>query len=99
MKKIILSAFIVMLAVTVKAQEIPERKSDRPHMMERKRHPHGKEFQNLNLTTEQKVKFKSQNENFRQQMQELKKNDNITVKEWKLKAENLRKEHKAGISG
>ncbi len=99
MKKIILSAFIVMLAVSVKAQEIPERKSDRPHMMERKGHPHGKEFQNLNLTTEQKVKFKSQNENFRQQMQELKKNDNITVKEWKLKAENLRKEHKAGISG
>ena len=99
MKKIILSAFIVMLAVSVKAQEIPERKSDRPHMKERKGHPHGKEFQNLNLTTEQNVKFKSQNENFRQQIQELKKNDNITVKEWKLKAENLRKEHKAGISG
>ena len=65
MKKIILSAFIVMLAVSVKAQEIPERKSDSPHMMERKGHPHGKEFQNLNLTTEQNVKFKSQNENFR----------------------------------
>ena len=28
-------------------------------------------------------------------MEELKKNDNITVKEWKSKAEALRKEHKA----
>ncbi len=99
MKKIILSAFIVMLAVSVKAQEIPERKSDRPHMMERNRHPQGREFQKLNLTDDQKVKFKSQKESFHKQMEELKKNDNITVKEWRNKAENLRKEFKKGVSG
>ncbi len=99
MKKIIFSALVVLLAVTVNAQEIRERKSERPQMMERKRHHHGMEFQKLNLTDDQKVKFKSQNESFHQQMDELKKNDNITVKEWRNKAESLRKEYKAGISG
>lgn len=99
MKKLIFSAVVLMLAVTVNAQEIPERRSDRSHLMEGKKHPHGMEFQKLNLTDDQKVKFKSQNENFRQQMEALKKNDNITVKEWRIKAENLRKEHKASING
>ena len=99
MKKLIFSVFVIVSAVTINAQEIPERKSDRPHMMERKRHSKGKEFQQLNLTDEQKVKFKSQKESFHKQMEELKKNDNITVKEWRIKAENLRKDFKQGISG
>ena len=99
MKKIILSAVVLTMAFAVQAQEIPERKSERSPMMERKKHHPGMEFQKLNLTEEQKTKFKSQNENFRKQMEELKKNDNITVKDWKAKAENLRKEHKASING
>ncbi len=90
---------ILSLAFTVKAQEIPERKSGRPHMMERKRQHHGMEMQKLNLTEDQKTKFKLQRESFHKQMEELKKNDNITVKEWKNKAETLRKEHKASMNG
>jgi Spy/CpxP family protein refolding chaperone len=104
MKKIILSAIVFTMAVTVQAQEIPERKTDSPPMMERKRQhkgmegqKHGMAFQNLNLTEDQKAKFKSQNESFHQQMEELKKNDGITVKEWKAKAETLHKEHKASM--
>ncbi len=94
MKKIILSAVVLTMAFAVQAQEIPERKGERPPMTERKKHHQGMEFQKLNLTEEQKVKFKTQNESFRKQMEELKKNDNITVKDWKAKAENIRKEHK-----
>jgi Spy/CpxP family protein refolding chaperone len=94
MKKIILSALVLSMAFAVQAQEIPERKGERPPMMERKKHHPGMEFQKLNLTEDQKAKFKTQNESFRQQMEELKKNDNITVKDWKAKAENIRKEHK-----
>jgi Spy/CpxP family protein refolding chaperone len=94
MKKIILSTLVLSLAFAVQAQEIPERKGERPPMMERKKHHRGMEFQKLNLTEDQKAKFKTQNESFRKQMEELKKNDNITVKDWKAKAENIRKEHK-----
>ena len=99
MKKLIFSVLVMVLAITLHAQEIPERKSDRPHLMERNRHPQGKEFQKLNLTDDQKVQFKSQKESFHKQMEALKKNDNITVKEWRIKAENLRKDFKEGVSG
>jgi len=99
MKKIILSAAILSFAFAVQAQEIPERKTGHPPMMERKRHHPGMEFQKLNLTEDQKAKFKSQNESFRTKMEELKKNDNITVKEWKQRAETLRKEHKNSMQG
>ena len=95
MKKIIFPLIALSLVFTVKAQEIPERKADKPHMMERKRNHHGMDMKKLDLTEDQKAKFKSQNESFRKQMEELKKNDNITVKEWRSKAEGLRKDHKA----
>lgn len=99
MKKLILSAVVLSMAIAAQAQEIPERKSEKPHMMERKKHHHGMAMQKLNLTEDQKAKFKSQNESFRKQMEELKKNENITVKEWKAKAETIRKEHKASVAG
>jgi Spy/CpxP family protein refolding chaperone len=99
MKKMIFSLLVLSMAVAVKAQEIPERKTERPRMMEGKRHHGDVDMKKLDLTEDQKVKFKTQNESFHQQMEELKKNDNITVKEWKAKAEALRKEHKAKIDG
>lgn len=94
MKKIILSTLVLSLAFAMQAQEIPERKGGRPPMMDRQKHHRGMDFQKLNLTEDQKAKFKTQNETFRKQMEELKKNDNITVKDWKAKMENIRKEHK-----
>jgi hypothetical protein len=102
MKKIILSALILSMTVSVNAQEITDRKMERPERHERKkghdRHP-GADFKSLNLTEDQKEKFKSQNESFRKQVEELKKNDGITVKEWKSKMQNLRAEHKANMQG
>jgi len=99
MKKIILSVLVLSTVLAVKAQEIPERKSEKPQMMERKKHHEGMDMKNLNLTEEQKAKVKAQNETFHKKMEELKKNDGITVKDWKAKAETLRNEHKAAMAG
>lgn len=49
--------------------------------------------QKLNLTDEQKTELKGINEDFKQQMTELKKNEDITVREWKSKMATIRKEH------
>jgi len=96
MKKIILSALVVSMAFAVNAQEIPERKTGKPgmhHKMDRKKADR-KDMQKLNLTEEQKAQFKTQRESFRKQMEELKKNENITVKEQKEKLAAIQKENK-----
>ena len=88
---------VCSLAFAIKAQEIPERKSER-HMMHQgqkgRQHMKGMDMNQLNLTDAQKEQFKTQKESFRKQMEELKKNDNITVKEWRSRMENLKKEQK-----
>jgi Spy/CpxP family protein refolding chaperone len=99
MKKIVVAIVAgAMATFSVQAQEIPERKRDGKGIHERhgKMHhrPGGMEFQKLNLTDAQKEQMKVQRESFRKQMDELKKNENITVKEWKTRMENLRKEQK-----
>lgn len=96
MKRIIGLFLVAAIAGTsVKAQEIPERKTERPRMMHKgKHHRGGMNLEKLNLTEDQKAKFKSQRESFKKQMEELKKNDGITVKEWKSQMETLRKENK-----
>ena len=49
----------------------------------------------LNLSDEQKAKLKTLNEEHKKQMEELKKQDNITVKESRERMEGLRKDHQA----
>ena len=104
MKKIILPVFAVSMAVALQAQEIPGRKAERPQMQDGgnrhiqrggKHNGQHMDLQKLNLTEDQKAKFKSQRESFRKELEELKKNDNITVKEYRDKMESIRKEHKA----
>src|SRR5215212_854464 len=98
MKKILLSVVIVALsAAGLNAQE-KELGKHRMHGMQKKQH-HGMAIQKLNLSEDQKAKFKSLNEGFRSQMQDLKKQDNITVKEWKSRKEKLRADHKSKIQG
>jgi Spy/CpxP family protein refolding chaperone len=95
MKKLILSAFVLAVAtMSVQAQDQPHRKQGRHGG----RH-HKEAFHKLNLSEEQKTKFKTLNEDFRKQMQELKKNDNITVKEWKSKMSSLRTDHRTQMQG
>ena len=80
-----------MAVATVQAQDIKHRRHGKHHQ--------GMDMQKLNLTDDQKGKLKSIHEDFRNQMTELKKNDNITVKEWKTRMENLRNDHKTKMQG
>jgi Spy/CpxP family protein refolding chaperone len=94
MKKIIACTIVLAVAIQgIMAQDVPDQKRER----NRDRH-HKESFQQLNLSEDQKAKFKSLNEDFRKQMQDLRKNDNITVKEWKSKMETLRKDHRTKMS-
>jgi len=101
MKKIIFSVLVASITFTVNAQEIPERKGGRPMMHERQKGHHDRSMamKQLNLSEAQKEQFKIQKQSFQKQMEELKKNDNITVKEWRSKMETLRKDHKAKMDG
>ena len=92
MKKIIISALVMLFAFgSVMAQEKTQ---------EAKKH-HGEQFskmsEELNLSQEQKDQMKSINDEFRNQMQDLRKNENITVKEQKNRREELFKNHRERI--
>jgi Spy/CpxP family protein refolding chaperone len=53
----------------------------------------------LNLTEDQKQKMKAIHEDHRKQMAELKKNENITVKEMRDRKSSLAQQHKSAIEG
>jgi Spy/CpxP family protein refolding chaperone len=91
MKKIIVTVFALAVAtLATQAQDKPEGRHDRS------KGGHHQEFvQKLNLSEDQKAKFKSLNEDYRKQLQELKKNDDITVKDQKTKMKALRDDHKS----
>ena len=90
MKKCIVCTIVLAVAIqSTRAQEMPERKREK---IETRHHRDG--IHRLNLSEDQKAKFKSLNEDYRKQMQDLKKNDEITVKE----RERLRKDHRDKMS-
>jgi len=96
MKKVMLGVCMAALVVTtIQAQETRDREYGNHQMMNR--HHRGEAFKNLNLTQDQKVQFKSLNEEHRKQMAELRKNDNITVKEWNSKKDALQKDYREKI--
>ena len=87
MKKLIGSLLALTLIVSAsQAQDGKEKKHGGKH--------HSKEMlsQQLNFSETQKKQLNDINAEFRKQMQELKKNDNITVKEFKSRKETIRKE-------
>jgi Spy/CpxP family protein refolding chaperone len=92
MKKLIVSVILAAISFSaIQAQEAPFNKGKRQH--------HKMALDELNLSEDQKAKFKTLNEDFRKEMQDLKKQDNITVKEWKSRKEKLRSDHKKSIEG
>jgi Spy/CpxP family protein refolding chaperone len=91
MKKLIVSVILTAISfAAIQAQEGPEFRKG-------KRHHHEMAIQKLNLSEDQKTKFRTLNEGFRKEMEELQKQDNITVKEWKSRKEKLRTDHKKSI--
>jgi Spy/CpxP family protein refolding chaperone len=101
MKKIMMFLLGFSIVTAVKAQEIPERKADAPELRHRKemRHHQQMDLKALNLTEDQKAQFKKENESFHKNMEELKKNDGITVREWRTRMETLKKDHRDRVQG
>lgn len=78
-------ASVTLVTVHAQEKEIPrERKEFRDKMM----------AERLKLTEEQQQRAKTLNENFRKQMTELRKKEDITVKEWRNQAMELNKKHR-----
>lgn len=95
MKKVLLTMMIaVVAATTISAQEIPDRKRGEFRPVEKQRMFNKKTMASLNLTEEQKTKMKAMNQDFRKQMEDLKKQDQLTVKVYREKMEALKKGHK-----
>jgi Spy/CpxP family protein refolding chaperone len=92
MKKVIISALAIVLTYgSVMAQE--KTQEHKKHHKEQ----YGKMAEKLNLSQQQKDQMKTLNDEFRKQMEELKKNDNITVKEQRTRREELAKNHRERI--
>ena len=93
MKKLSLTlAVIVFVAMTAIAQQKREIKQH-----EIAKHHHGEMAKQLNLTDAQKAQFKTSHEAFKQKMEELNKNESITVKDFRDRKFALRKEQKASM--
>lgn len=91
MKKVFIGmALAAFVATGAFAQDQSNGITDRPN----RHHRNGEAMQQLNLTDEQKTEMKTINDDFRQQMSDLKKSeDKITVTEWKGKMATIRKDH------
>lgn len=83
-------AFAALIATTACAQDQSNGLAERP----KGHHRGGMNMEQLNLTDQQKTEMKTINEDFKQQMTDLKKSeDKITVTEWKSKMATIRKDH------
>jgi Spy/CpxP family protein refolding chaperone len=91
--KIIAGVFVAVVAISsASAQDEQPRKEG----FHNRSHSYGM-MKQLNLTDQQKTEMKSINENFRTQLTDLKKNEDITVREWKSRMKNIQTEHKEKI--
>lgn len=99
MKKILASLLLAVgLTGSAFSQQIPDRPDAPPppphHGKQHKKGEHPPlPLEELNLTDGQKESFRAQRAAFKQRMEALKKEENITVKEWKSRMETLKKEN------
>lgn len=87
MKKIFAGLVVLAMTVTIIQAQDPQRK------MDRMKQGRGMMHQHSDLTVEQKQKFKALNEDFRKKMTDLRKQDEITVKEMRSRMADLQKKH------
>ncbi|MDP4263736.1 MAG: hypothetical protein Q8941_14510 [Bacteroidota bacterium] len=96
-KTFVLTMIAAFAAIFLRAQEIPDRKRGEFRPIERTRMFNKKELVSLNLNEDQKTKLRSINQDLRKQAEDLRKQDNITVKEAREKWEALHKDHLAQL--
>jgi Spy/CpxP family protein refolding chaperone len=96
MKKILVSLLAIAAFTFSAAAQTTDNSTankNNPHK-EWKLHHKGMGMDQLNLTQSQKDQLKASHENYRKQMQELNKNESITVKEFRDKKYALKKQQK-----
>lgn len=93
MKKLVV-AIAVLLTMTIGAQA---QDSLRHKQHGFKKHPRGEFYKQLNLTDAQKQQVKKLNGDFRTKMEDLQKNDQMTVKEMKEKKMALMNERRSAF--
>ncbi len=92
MKKLFVSALIaIAVAGSASAQD------QQPRREGFGRHHQFGYMQQLNLTDAQKAEMKTINEDFKKQMTDLRKNEDITVREWKSKMKSIRDDHRTKV--
>ena len=93
MKRTIVSlAVMVIAAISVNAQQ-PDKPMKAEHQQHFRHYRHGMLAEKLNFSDAQKQQLKTINSDYHNKMMELKKHDEITVKEYKSQMSALRKEH------
>ena len=90
MKKVFIGMALAAFVATTACAQDQSLSNDRPKM----HHRQAGDLAQLNLTDDQKNEMKTINDDFKQQMTDLKKSeDKITVTEWKSKMSTIRKDH------
>jgi len=98
MKKI-MSGILALAAFTFSASaQVSDKNQQDNKDWKEHRGFHNRGMENLNLSDAQKQQMKSINEDFRNRMESLNKNDNMSVKDFRSQRESLMKERKDKIS-
>jgi len=91
-KAVLVGVASMFATMIVRAQEIPDRQREEIKPMVKEKVISRKQIADLNLTDDQKAQLKSINQDFHKQMEDLKKQDNISVKEYREKTDALRRD-------
>ena len=92
MKKLITTAFALFSATLM----LSAQQTGKHHG----KHKHRKQMaEQLNLSAEQKEQAKTYKKEFKEKMAQLEKNDQVTLKEYRLKRDALQREQKAKMKG
>ena len=101
MKKLLSIIAVIAITISASAQEKRHKMHEKGGFNEGKHRPgkaHNRQMMKaLNFSEAQKSKLKANRESFRVKMQQLEKEENITVKEYKARKEALHKENRAAM--
>ncbi len=97
MKKTIMGLAVLLLAATAINAQQPDASAKQPHHKQFRQHGRGMMAKKLNFSDQQKEQFNSINSDYHKKMSELKKHDEITVKEMNTQKKTLQQEHRAAL--
>ena len=97
MKKTIVGLAILLMAATAVNAQQPDASVKQPHHKQFRQHGRDVMAKKLNFSDQQKEQLKNINSDYHKKMAELKKQDEITVKEMNTRMKTLQQGHKASL--